>query len=131
MGQNEIDIRIRCDIKVGDQRGLRVPGGIQGIHVDNVVHALDLLFDSRGKSLFEVQRIRTHGGEHLNLRRGNVRNWAIGRIVIVTAPTMTVRIAMTIATIGRLMKNLDMILLVFASSDQQSGFGALVIRSCG
>jgi hypothetical protein len=38
---------------------------------------------------------------------------------------------MTIATIGRLMKNLDMILWVFASSDQQSGFGAGVIRACG
>src|SRR5271156_3049640 len=36
-------------------------------------------------------------------------NCAIGRVAIVTAPTMTIRIAMTIATIGRLMKNLDII----------------------
>src|SRR5208283_4644067 len=34
-------------------------------------------------------------------------NWAIGRETSATAPTMTVRIAMTIATIGRLMKNFD------------------------
>jgi hypothetical protein len=34
-------------------------------------------------------------------------NWATGRLVIVTAPMMTMRIAITIATMGRLMKNLD------------------------
>src|SRR5580658_10148722 len=37
-------------------------------------------------------------------------NCAIGRVAMVTAPTMTVRIAMTIATIGRLMKNLDILI---------------------
>src|SRR5260370_18980502 len=36
-------------------------------------------------------------------------NWATGRVAIVTAPTITVRIAMTIATIGRLMKNFDIL----------------------
>src|SRR5271165_5161228 len=35
-------------------------------------------------------------------------NCATGRLVIVIAPTMTIRIEMTIATIGRRMKNLDM-----------------------
>ena len=34
-------------------------------------------------------------------------NWAIGRPAIVTTPTITVTIAITMATIGRLMKNLD------------------------
>src|SRR5580693_5486103 len=34
-------------------------------------------------------------------------NCATGRPAIATAPTITVRIAITIATIGRLMKNLD------------------------
>src|SRR5271155_1554874 len=34
-------------------------------------------------------------------------NCATGRAVIVTTPTITVRIAITMATIGRLMKNLD------------------------
>jgi hypothetical protein len=35
-------------------------------------------------------------------------NWATGKNAIVTAPTITVRIAITIATMGRLIKNLDM-----------------------
>src|SRR5271165_2049366 len=35
-------------------------------------------------------------------------NCATGSLVIVIAPTITVKIAMTIATIGRLIKNLDM-----------------------
>src|SRR5258708_19568631 len=35
-------------------------------------------------------------------------NWAIGRAAIVTAPTTTIRIEMTMATMGRLMKNFDM-----------------------
>src|SRR5580658_4962415 len=34
-------------------------------------------------------------------------NWAIGRAAMDTAPTITVRIAMTMATMGRLMKNCD------------------------
>jgi len=40
-------------------------------------------------------------------------NWATGKNAIVTAPTITVRIAMTIATMGRLMKNLDILLTPF------------------
>ena len=35
-------------------------------------------------------------------------NCATGRLTIDTAPTITMRIAITIATIGRLMKNFDM-----------------------
>jgi hypothetical protein len=41
-------------------------------------------------------------------------NYAIGKVTIETAPTITVRIAITIATIGRLMKNFDMIFDSFA-----------------
>ena len=33
--------------------------------------------------------------------------WDVGKVSIATMPMMTVRIAMTIATIGRRMKNLD------------------------
>jgi hypothetical protein len=36
-------------------------------------------------------------------------NCAMGSLAMVIAPTSTVRIAMTIATIGRLMKNFDII----------------------
>jgi hypothetical protein len=35
-------------------------------------------------------------------------NWAVGSPDMETRPTMVIRIEMTIATIGRLMKNLDM-----------------------
>src|SRR5580692_10736951 len=35
-------------------------------------------------------------------------NCATGRVAMVTAPTITVRMAITIATMGRLMKKLDM-----------------------
>src|SRR3984885_6593945 len=41
-------------------------------------------------------------------------NCAIGRVAMVTAPTMTIRIAMTIATMGRFMKNFDMAFDSFA-----------------
>jgi hypothetical protein len=34
--------------------------------------------------------------------------WAVGSVSIVTTPTRTVRMAMTIATMGRRIKNLDM-----------------------
>src|SRR5580700_8841978 len=44
-------------------------------------------------------------------------NWATGSATIVTAPTITVNIAMTIATIGRLMKNLDISVGSSASLD--------------
>src|SRR5260370_32158474 len=52
-------------------------------------------------------------------------NWAIGRAVMVMAPMMTVRMAMTIATMGRLMKNLDIgFYLPFASLDcAENGLG--------
>src|SRR5580692_2793836 len=47
-----------------------------------------------------VARIWISGGTILG-------NWATGSVAMVTAPTITVNIAMTIATIGRRMKNLD------------------------
>src|ERR1700722_17989914 len=43
-------------------------------------------------------------------------NCATGRLAIVTAPTITIRMAITIATIGRLMKKLDMDLDSFRSN---------------
>ena len=36
-------------------------------------------------------------------------NCATGRLAMVTAPTITMRMAMTIATMGRLMKNFDIV----------------------
>src|SRR5882724_8349773 len=40
-------------------------------------------------------------------------NCATGRVVMVTAPTITIRMEITIATIGRLMKNFDINSLSF------------------
>src|ERR1700716_3471438 len=47
-------------------------------------------------------------------------NCATGRLTIVTPPTITVRMAMTIATMGRLMKKLDMDLDSFQSNSENS-----------
>ena len=41
-------------------------------------------------------------------------NCATGRPEITTAPTITITMEITIATMGRLMKNLDMVQLPFA-----------------
>jgi hypothetical protein len=58
--------------------------------------------------LFKRLRIRTDvRGQKLNFRRNDVRNCETGNRATDTAPTMTVMIAMTMATIGRLMKKLD------------------------
>ena len=43
-------------------------------------------------------------------------NCATGKLKMLTAPTITVRMAITIATMGRLMKNLDITLHPFPSS---------------
>src|ERR1700730_11459874 len=43
-------------------------------------------------------------------------NCATGRLAMVTAPTITIRMAITIATMGRLMKKLDMDLDSFRSN---------------
>jgi len=67
-----------------------------------------LLFDGSGYRLLQGLRIRTNvGGLQLNFRGTIFGNCATGRLAIVTAPTITIRIAITIATIGRLMKNFD------------------------
>ena len=48
-------------------------------------------------------------------------NCATGRLSMVIAPTSTIRIAITIATMGRLMKNFDMRLPILCLRDK--GFG--------
>src|SRR5580704_15981545 len=47
-------------------------------------------------------------------------NCATGRVAIVTAPTITIRIAITIATMGRLIKNLDIIRFLCVRASQRS-----------
>src|ERR1700731_892197 len=48
-------------------------------------------------------------------------NWATGRLRIVMAPTSTMRIAITIATMGRLMKNFDMGLPILCGRAKRLG----------
>ena len=108
--QNQIRVGVSFDIEIGEQRRLRVAGGVYGVHVVHVVHAVDLLLDGRGHGLLQGLGIGADVGG-LQLISGGTMfgNCATGKVAIVTAPTITVRIAITIATIGRLMKNLDMI----------------------
>ncbi len=51
-------------------------------------------------------------------------NWAIGSETSATAPTITVMIAMTIATMGRLMKNFDTARLLGRRPPNGTGFTA-------
>jgi hypothetical protein len=47
-------------------------------------------------------------------------NCATGRVAMVTTPTITIRMAITIATMGRLMKKFDMDLDSFRSNSERS-----------
>ena len=47
--------------------------------------------------------------------------WAMGRPRMATMPTMTMTMAMTIATIGRLIKNLAMVGYLFFGLDWAAG----------
>ncbi len=60
--EDEIRVRVRLQVEVHDHGGLRVGGGIQGIHVVHVVHAVDLLFDRRGDGLLQGLSVRPDKG---------------------------------------------------------------------
>jgi len=94
-------------------RRLPVGRGIQRIHIVHVIHATHLLFRWGWPRTARVSPpVCADIGRPVSaLRRAMFWNWATGRLVMVTAPMMTVRIAITIATMGRLMKNLDIWLL--------------------
>src|SRR5678815_5938517 len=49
-------------------------------------------------------------------------NWATGRVTIVITPTITSTIEITIATIGRLIKNFDIPLTAFRFASGHKGF---------
>src|ERR1700722_11663206 len=51
-------------------------------------------------------------------------NCATGRLAMATAPTITIRMAITIATIGRLMKKLDMDLDSFRAISESSALAS-------
>ena len=52
-------------------------------------------------------------------------NWDTGKVTIVIAPTMTSKIEITIATIGRFMKNFDMNYLSLAVGFLNEPFSGL------
>src|ERR1700741_448413 len=51
-------------------------------------------------------------------------NCATGRLAMVTTPTITIRMAITIATMGRLMKKLDMDIGSFRSNSESSALAS-------
>ena len=107
--QDQIGVRIRLHVEIHDQSHLALGRGVQRIHVVHVVHAAHLLFDGRGDGLLDGLRVRARvDGRDLHFRRSDLGNRAIGSPAMVTAPTITIRMEITIATMGRLMKNLDM-----------------------
>ena len=104
---------------------------VDGIHVVHVVHAAHLLLDGRGYGLLDGLRIGAGIGRlNQDFRRNDLGECAIGSASIDTTPTMTMMIEITIATMGRLIKNLDMIYL--PSLLLALGFPLLLLpSSCG
>ena len=108
--EDEVHVGICLEIEIGKQVGGRIAGRIYRVHVDlQIVHAIDLLLDRRSDRLFQRVRVRTDiGWPASGSQAGRCSgNCAIGRVTVMTTPTITVRIAITMATIGRLMKKSD------------------------
>ena len=103
-----VDVRIGLDVEVHEELHHAVIGA-DGVHVNHVVDAVHLLLDGRRNSLRKSLSVgaRVGGGDE-NFRRNNIREtvkWASDTSD--TTPRITVTMAMTIATIGRLIKNFD------------------------
>ena len=101
---------VGVDVGVGVERDGQLHRAVVRVgrlHVQHVVDAVHLLLDRRRHRLFHRDRVGARIGRgDDDLRRHDVGETAraAGRAAE-TTPTMTVRIAITIATIGRLMKN--------------------------
>ena len=73
LGKDQVGVRIRLDVKIHDQRSVRVSGGVERVHVVHVVDAGHLLFDRGGNRLLECLCIRADvSSQYLNLWRGNI-----------------------------------------------------------
>ena len=71
-------------------------------------------FERRGDGLLESLRVGARDrwpAPEFRAERSS-GNCAIGRLSIATKPTITMRMAITMATMGRLMKNFDMLVLL-------------------
>jgi hypothetical protein len=95
----------------GDLDGHGAVIGVDGLHVDHVVHAVDLLLQRRGHGLLHADRI----GARCRWRRTSTMGGvmlgycSVGRPPRETTPIMTIKMAITMATMGRLTKKSPMI----------------------
>ena len=104
-----IDVDVGVDVE-SDCQLLGAVIGIGRLHIEHVVHAVHLLFERRGDRLLNRDGIRACVVcRDDDLRRHDSGNCASGNPNIAMRPPITVTIAITIATIGRLMKKLEII----------------------
>ncbi len=109
LGEHQIGVGIGLHVEVDDHGHLPVARGVERVHVVQVVDAAHLLLDGRGDGLLDglrvgadIVRANLHfrRRDRRELRDGQVARWS-------TAPMITIRMEITIATMGRLMKNFD------------------------
>jgi len=101
-----IHVGISLEIKIDEQRGLRAVGGVLRNTCIPYCRRRSLAVRSRSGQTAQ-ESLRRHRVVRLqpDFRRAMFGNCAIGKSAIAIAPTITVRIAITIATMGRRMKN--------------------------
>jgi hypothetical protein len=102
-----VDVGIGLDVEVDEELDHAVVGADR-VHVDHVVDAVHLLLDRRRNGLRDGLGVGAGiGGGDQNLRRNNVGNCEVGSVNSDTVPRITVRMAITMATMGRRIKNFD------------------------
>ena len=95
-------VLVDADLEVDVEQHAAV-ARVRRLHVDHVVDAVDFLLDGRGDRLLHRDRRGARVGRRdADRRRGEERVLLEGELLRTEAvPSSTVRIAMTIATIGR------------------------------
>ncbi len=121
LGEHLVGIRVGLHVEVHGHPHQPVVG-VEGIHVVHVVHAAHLLLDRRGHGLLDRQGVGAHISGLNEDFGGTILGYcATGSPDIATRPTMTVMIAMTIATMGRLMKKRYMTVYCPAAGGRRAG----------